>query len=75
MWNSAKLISLPVSHHKSLTISIAETVHDVHVGVFLICKYVRHVYYDRNVTQHTHTSLGSVQAETRSSYSSYNRLQ
>jgi hypothetical protein len=36
-----KWISLPVFHHSSPTISIAETVYKMHVGVFFVCKRVR----------------------------------
>jgi hypothetical protein len=37
-WNSVKWISLPAFQHNSPTISIAQTVYKMHVGIFLICK-------------------------------------
>jgi hypothetical protein len=36
-------------------------VYGMHVGIF-ICKHVGHFDYDRSATQHSHTSLGYVQA-------------
>ena len=41
-WNSEKWISLLVSHYSSPTVSIAETMYEIHVGMSLICKLVRH---------------------------------
>jgi hypothetical protein len=55
MWNSAKWIPLPIFHHNSPTISIAETVYDMHVRVFFICKCVWRFNYDCTATQHSHT--------------------
>jgi hypothetical protein len=42
MRNSEKWISLPVSRHSSPTVSIAETIYEIHVGISLICKLLRH---------------------------------
>jgi hypothetical protein len=67
MWTSAKMITLPVFHHSSPTISISETLYEMQVSVFLICKHVWHFYSDRTATQRCHSSLDSVQAGTRSS--------
>jgi hypothetical protein len=55
MWNSAKWIPLPVFRHSNPTILIAETVHDMPVGVFFICTCVWHFHYDWSETQHSHT--------------------
>jgi hypothetical protein len=41
-WSSEKWISLSVSHYSSPTVSIAETMYEIHVGMSLICKLVRH---------------------------------
>ena len=41
-WNSEKWISLSVSHYSSPTVTIAETMYKIHVGMSLICKLVRH---------------------------------
>jgi hypothetical protein len=74
MWNSDKCLSLLVYHHSSTTISIAEIMYGRHVGVFFVCKHVRHFDYSRTATQHSHTCLGSVQAGTYSSYSGSSSL-
>jgi hypothetical protein len=60
MWNSAKWISLLIFHHSTLTIFIAESVYEMHVSVFFICKHVRYFGYDHTATQHSHASLDSV---------------
>jgi hypothetical protein len=60
MWNSARWILLPVFRHSSPTVSIAESVHKMHVNVFSICKHGRHFDYDCTATQLSHTSLDKV---------------
>jgi hypothetical protein len=64
MWNSVKWISLLVLHHSSITISIAEIMYGMQVGIFFVCKHVRHFDCDCTATQHSHACLGSVQAGT-----------
>jgi hypothetical protein len=63
-----KWILLLVLHHSSPTISIAETIYRMHVGIFFICKIVRHFNCRHTATQHSHSSLDSVQEGTSSSY-------
>lgn len=41
-WSSEKLTSLSISHYSSPTVSIAETMYEIQVGMSLICKLVRH---------------------------------
>jgi hypothetical protein len=45
------------------------------VGIFFICKRVRHFDYDYTATQHCHTSLDSVQAEAQLTFNSSSSLQ
>jgi hypothetical protein len=61
---SVKWITSLALHHSSSTISIAGTVCETHVSVFFIYKSVSHFGYDHTATQHSLTSLESVQAGT-----------
>jgi hypothetical protein len=72
MWNSVKKIELPVFHHSSLTISLQNPCTKY---IFLICERISHFDYDRNATQHNHTSLDSVEARTGSSSVEFQQLQ
>jgi hypothetical protein len=63
IWNSTKWILLPIFQHSRATISIAENAYEMHVGVFFICKRVKHFDCDRTATQRSHTSLDSVEQE------------
>jgi hypothetical protein len=50
-----EMVMLPVFHHSSPTISIAETIYEMHVGVFLIFK--------RTATEQSSTRLDSAQTQ------------
>jgi hypothetical protein len=61
--------TLLVFQYNSPTISIAETIYRMHVGVFFICKCI--FGYDHAAVQHSHTSLDGVQAGISYSSSSF----
>jgi hypothetical protein len=46
MFYDVEFVKLPVFIHSSRTISIAETIYKMHVGVFFIYKHVRHFGYN-----------------------------
>jgi hypothetical protein len=48
------------STHYSPTISIAEIIYEMQVGVFFTCKCVTHFDFNHSAKQHSHTSLESV---------------
>lgn len=71
MCNSEKWISSQASHHSSPTVCIAETMYEIHVGLSLIYKLVRH-FDQLTELQHSQTasSQDSAKSVTRLHYSS-----
>lgn len=55
MWNSEEWISL-LLFHKSRTTWVAETVHEIYVGIFFICKQVRHSDHPTALQSNTATT-------------------
>jgi hypothetical protein len=74
IWNYVKRTLLLVLHPSSPTISIAEAIHEMPVDIFFIYKRARHFDYNSTATQHSRTSLDSVEAGIQSCYSSSSSL-